>query len=375
MSRIAYVNGRYLPWRDATVHVEDRGYQFSDGVYEVCEVRGGRMVDERRHMARLARSLDELRIAMPMTPAALGVVMRETIAATGWRRHRLSADHPRGGAARPCLPAAGTAPAVVVTARNARLRGQRGARRRTASRWSPCRTTAGAGVDIKSISLLPNVLAKQAAREQGAREAWFVDRDGRVTEGLLQQCLDRHRRRQGGHPGRRQRHPARHHPDVLIEAIEAQGLTFEERPFTVAEALAAREAFLTSASQIVMPVVRIDGKPVGDGKPGPVAQALRQAFHRHAEWALTRLLADLAPFSPNLCLRRPAGVPCNGQVQVRVSESNNQGHGGLAIKPAGWGPRANKLGQRQWRPTAHKTCKTPSSTMSAKAKPRSRSSW
>ena len=107
MSRIAYVNGRYRPFREAKVHVEDRGYQFADSVYEVCEVRGGRLIDERRHMARLARSLAELRIPMPMSPRALGVVLRELVARNRTHlRRRLSADQPRRGAARPRLPIA-----------------------------------------------------------------------------------------------------------------------------------------------------------------------------------------------------------------------------------------------------------------------------
>jgi D-alanine transaminase len=284
MSRIAYVNGRYRPWRDATVHVEDRGYQFSDGVYEVCEVRGGRMVDERRHLARLERSLAALRIPMPMSPEALGVVMRETI-----RRNRIGngivyLQISRGVARRDhAFPPSGIAPAVVVTARSLDSAGNEAMAEKGVAvvtvpdnRWGR--------PDIKSIALLPNVLAKQTAREQGAREAWFVDRDGLVTEGsssnawivtgegkLVTRAAD----------SAILRGITR---DVLIGAISAQGLTVEERPFTVAEALAAREAFLTSATQIVMPVVKIDGKAVGDGKPGPLSRALRQAFHSHAEW-------------------------------------------------------------------------------------------
>jgi D-alanine transaminase len=118
MSRIAYVNGRYRPWRDATVHIEDRGYQFSDGVYEVCEVRAGRMVDESRHMARLERSLAELRIAMPMSRAALGLVMRETIGRNRVRNGIVYLQVTRGVARRDhAFPAPGTAPSVVVTAR------------------------------------------------------------------------------------------------------------------------------------------------------------------------------------------------------------------------------------------------------------------
>ena len=283
MSRIAYVNGRYLPRREATVHVEDRGYQFSDGVYEVCEVRDGRLIDERRHVERLQRSLGELRIRLPMSPAALGVVMRETI-----RRNRVHdgivyLQITRGVARRDhAFPPPGTRPSIVVTARNLDMaRSERAAAEGVAvvtlpdNRWER--------VDIKSISLLPNVLAKQAAREQGAEEAWFVDRDGKVTEGSSSNAWIV---TMGGKVVTRAadkgilRGITR---TVLIGVIEAQGLALEERPFTVEEAYGAREAFLTSASQIVMPVVRIDGRPVGNGAPGSVATALRKEFHRHAE--------------------------------------------------------------------------------------------
>jgi len=137
--------------------------------------------------------------------------------------------------------------------------------------------------DIKSVSLLPNVLAKQAAREQGAREAWFVDRDGHVTEGSSSNAWIV---TSGGKLVTRAADTAILRGitrDVLLGAITAAGMTLEERPFTVADALAAREAFLTSATQVVMPIVKIDGKLVGDGKPGPVARALRQAFHGHVQ--------------------------------------------------------------------------------------------
>jgi D-alanine transaminase len=284
MSRIAYVNGRYLPRRDAMVHVEDRGYQFADGVYEVCEVRAGRMVDERRHMDRLRRSLDELRIPMPMSLAALDIVMRETIRRNRVRNGIVYLQITRGVARRDHgFPPPGTIPSIVVTARNLDTAGNE----RTALEGIPVVTlpdTRWARVDIKSISLLPNVLAKQAARDQGAKEAWLVDREGRVTEGSSSNAwivtAD----------GRVVTRPAEIGilrgitRTVLIEALKARSLALEERPFTVEEAYAAREAFITGASQIVMPVVRIDGRPVGDGKPGPLATALRKDFHKHAEW-------------------------------------------------------------------------------------------
>jgi D-alanine transaminase len=283
MSRIAYVNGRYRPRRDAMVDIEDRGYQFADGVYEVCEVRGGRLVDERRHFARLGRSLGELRIAMPMSAAALGMVMREIIRRNRVRDGIVYLQITRGVARRDhAFPPEGTRPSVVVTARaldfagNEKLAAQ-GIAVITVpdNRWDR--------VDIKSVALLPNVMAKQTARERGAREAWFVDGDGCVTEGSSSNAWIV---TTGGEVATR---PATRGilqgitRAVLIEAIKAQGLTFVQRPFTVAEAQAAPEAFVTSASQIVMPVVKIDGRPVGTGKPGPVAMALRQAFHRHAE--------------------------------------------------------------------------------------------
>jgi len=283
MSRIAYVNGRYLPQHAATVHIEDRGYQFSDGVYEVCEVRGGRVIDQRRHLARLKRSLDELDIAMPMSETALAIIMRECMRRNRVHNGIIYLQITRGVARRDHgFPPPGTHPSVVVTARSIDFAGNE----RTAAEGLAIITVPDnrwQRVDIKSISLLPNVLAKQAARERGAKEAWFVDRDGQVTEGASSNAWIVTK---GGKVVTR---PADNGilrgitRSVLIGVIKAQGLEFEERPFTVAEAQAAREAFLTSASQIVMPVVRIDDRPVGNGAPGSVATALRAEFHRHAE--------------------------------------------------------------------------------------------
>ena len=285
MSRIAYVNGRYVPLASASVNVEDRGYQFSDGVYEVCEVKGGRLVDERRHMERLQRSLTELRIAMPMTPKALGVVLHEVVRRNRVRWGIVYLQITRGVARRDhAFPPPGTAPSIVVTARNlnfdsAEKLAAEGVAVVTVpdNRWER--------VDIKSVSLLPNVLAKQAAREQGAREAWFVDAEGRVTEGSSSNAWIVTRdgkvvTRQADHAILRGITRT-----VVLDVMKAQGLKLEERPFTVDEALAAREAFLTSASQIVIPVVRIDGQPIGNGAPGLIATALRRDFHACAEIA------------------------------------------------------------------------------------------
>ena len=283
MSRIAYVNGRYLPLAQAKVHVEDRGYQFGDGVYEVCEVRGGRLIDQRRHLERLQRSLAELRIALPMSLAALDVVLHEVV-----RRNRIGygivyLQITRGVARRDhAFPTVPVTPSLVVTARPLNLlRNEKLAEDGIAvvsvpdNRWGR--------VDIKTIGLLPNVLARQAAIEQGARDAWFVDKDGFVTEAASANTW------LVTASGTVVTRPADHSilrgitRTVLLEVIKAQGLKLEERPFTLEEAYAAREAFITSASQIVLPVVRINDRPVGNGAPGLLATALRQEFHRFAE--------------------------------------------------------------------------------------------
>jgi D-alanine transaminase len=283
MSRIAYVNGRYRLHRDALIHVEDRGYQFSDGVYEVCEVRSERLVDERRHMTRLTRSLAELRIDLPMPLSALGVVLHETVQRNRVRDGIVYLQVTRGVSRRDHgFPPPGTAPSIVVTARGHDL----AKAEEIAAEGIAVITMADirwARPDIKSVSLLPNVLAKQSARDAGAREAWFVDAEGFVTEGASSNAwivtAD----------GDIVTHPTDNRilngisRAVVLDVIAASGLRFVERAFSVAEARVAREAFGTAASQIVQPVVRIDGTAVGNGRPGPVATALRAAFHRHAE--------------------------------------------------------------------------------------------
>ena len=283
MSRIAYVNGRYLPHRDASVHVEDRGYQFADGVYEVCEVWNGQLVDERRHLDRLERSLRELRIDSPMSRAALGLVLREVVRRNGVTDGMVYLQVTRGVARRDHpFPPPGTPPSVVVTARRSDRKAQDALARQGVAvitvpenRWPR--------VDIKSVSLLPNVLAKQMAREAGAREAWFVDADGYVTEGAstnawivtAERTLVTRPAESGILRGITR--------TVALEVAASLGYAVEERAFTVAEALAAEEAFISAATTVVMPVVRIDGQTVGKGVPGPVATALRLKFHDFSE--------------------------------------------------------------------------------------------
>lgn len=285
MSRIAYVNGQYVPRKHASVHIEDRGYQFSDGVYEVCEVRGGRLVDQRRHMERLVRSLGEIRIKLPMPLSALNVVLHEIVARNRIKVGIVYVQVTRGVARRDHpFPSPSTRPAIVVTANTLDMaKSEAMAADGVAvitlpdNRWER--------VDIKAIALLPNILAKQTAREQGAREAWYIDKDNRITEGSSSNAWIVTRdgkvvTRQADNGILKGITRA-----VVIDTLRAQGLELEERPFTVEEAYEAREAFLTSASQLVMPVVRINDRPVGNGAPGLVSAALRRDFHRYAEFS------------------------------------------------------------------------------------------
>lgn len=285
MSRVAYVNGRYVPHAQASVHVEDRGYQFADGVYEVCEVYRGRLVDETRHLDRLERSLAELRIAMPMHRVALRVVLREVVARNRVRDGMVYWQVTRGVARRDhAFPAPGTRPSLVVTAKPI----DRAAAQAQAARGIAvltCPDNRWDRVDIKSVGLLPNVLARQLAKEAGAKEAWFVDRDGFVTEGAATNAWI------VAADGTILTRPAEHGilrgvtRTTILDAIRRDGLSLHERPFTVEEARAGREAFITAATTLVMPVVTIDGHPIGEGRPGPVARALRAALHEVAEIA------------------------------------------------------------------------------------------
>lgn len=279
MGRIAYVNGRYLPQAEAMVPIEDRGYQFGDGVYEVCEIRGGALIDEARHMERLRRSLKELSIAAPLAKGALALVARQVIARNKVKHGYVYIQVTRGVAPRDhCFPAKSVRPSLVITVRAIDpAKGEALAANGIAVvsmpdlRWKR--------PDIKTINLLPNVLARQAAKEKGGYEAWLIDAEGMVTEGAASNAWIV---TQDGVIVTR-------HIDnailrgvtriTLLELIAADGLRLEERSFSLAEAKRAREAFITGAATLVMPVVCIDGEPVGDGKPGPLARSLRKRFH------------------------------------------------------------------------------------------------
>ena len=276
MSRCAFVNGRYVAHGDAAVHIEDRGYQFADGVYEVIAVHQGGLVDEEPHMVRLARSLRELRMDWPMSERALGVVMREVI-----RRNRVwtgivYVQITRGSAPRDHKFPKHATPALVVTARRGKAPDPRlledGVKIITVDdiRWKRR--------DIKSTSLLPNCLAKQQAYDAGAVEAWLVDEEGLVTEGTSTNAWII------SQDGELITRPATH--DILngitrlalIRLAREEGLSLTERPFTVAEAKRAREAFYSSTTGPVMPVTEIDETVIGNGKPGTFVTKLYAVY-------------------------------------------------------------------------------------------------
>nr|WP_314435742.1 D-amino-acid transaminase [uncultured Brevundimonas sp.] len=282
MSRVAYVNGSYSAHGEAVVHIEDRGFQFADGVYEVWAVFDGRLADFDGHMARLHRSLNALRIDIPMSVAALTQVLRETIRRNRVRNGLVYLQVTRGTARRDHpFPHADTPPSVVVTAKSVNLsRGEAQALKGVAVltqpdiRWGRC--------DVKTVGLLPNVLAKQAAREAHAYEAWLVDDLGLVTEGASTNAwiVDEH--------GRLRTRDAQ--ANILkgctrtsLMALAAEhGVELDERAFSVEEAKRAREAFFTAAGAFVTPVVSIDGARIGDGAPGPITTRLRALYLERA---------------------------------------------------------------------------------------------
>jgi D-alanine transaminase len=282
VGHVAYVNGRYLPHGDAGVHVEDRGLQFADAVYEVFGVADSQILDEEEHLDRLERSVGEIGMAAPMGRAALKLVLREIA-----RRNRVTdgliyLQVTRGALRRDhAIPDTQPRPSLILTARNIGAgaldsRRQRGIAVVTMpdERWARC--------DIKSTALLPNILAKTTARRAGAFEAWLVDADGFVTEGSTTSAwiVDADGRlvtRDLSHailPGVTRR--------VILEAVAKSQMQIVERRFTVAEALAAREAFITAATLGALPVVTVDGKKIGDGKPGFITCRV-QELYLHAQ--------------------------------------------------------------------------------------------
>jgi D-alanine transaminase len=276
--RVAYVNGRYLPHGSAGVHIEDRALQLGDGIYEVFNIMGGIPLDEEPHLDRMERSLRELGMAMPMARSALKLVAREMIARNRMANGFLYLQVTRGAVKRDHIPPAdGPRPTLIMTMRAQDMAGlahrlEQGIAVSTQPdiRWGRC--------DIKTVQLLPNLLAKQAAKQAGAFEAWLVDDEGYVTEGsstnawivdgagavitrdLTNAIL----------PGVTRK--------VMMQAMADAQMMVVERKFTVAEAKAAQEAFISSATGAAVPVVAIDGARIGNGVPGPLTRRIRDLY-------------------------------------------------------------------------------------------------
>ena len=278
MSRVAYVNGTYQPHGQAVVHIEDRGFQFADGVYEVWSVFDGKLADFDGHMTWLHRSLNELRIAIPMTAEALKHVLKETVRRNRVRNGIVYLQVTRGAARRDHpFPSDDTPPSVIVTSKTVSMaRGETQAKNGVAVltqpdiRWGRC--------DIKTVGLLANVLAKQAAREAGAYEAWMVDEMGLVTEGSSTNAWivdENGKLRTRDTQANILKGVTR---TAIMELIAEHGVELDERPFSVDEAKRAKEAFFTAAGAFVIPAVSIDGTRIGDGKPGPITTKLRTLY-------------------------------------------------------------------------------------------------
>ncbi len=279
MARLAYVNGRYMPHADASVHIEDRGYQFADGVYEVITVMAGHLIDENPHFERLERSLGELSIEWPVTLRVLQLILRELVRRNDLENGIIYIQITRGVAPRNHQFPKGATPSLVITTKQINFSDDRKFAEGVSAisipdqRWLRC--------DIKTISLLPNCLGKQLASEAGAYEAWQVDNEGYVTEGTSSNAWIITK------DGRLVTRPV---SNAILNGVtrlrllsiaEQEGLVFEERQFTLEEAYVAREAFVTSATSFVTPIIKLDGKTIGDGVPGKVTVRLIDWYNEY----------------------------------------------------------------------------------------------
>lgn len=279
MARISYVNGKYLLHSEAMVHIEDRGYQFADGIYEYCAFYNHTLLDAGLHFKRLVRSLKELNIAAPMSMEALRIVIRELIERNGRADGGLYLQITRGVAKRDHPFPKEIRPAITITICGPKYpkpaEVKNGVRVITAkdNRWDRC--------DIKSVSLLANILSKQEASQQGAREAWLVLENGAISEGAVSNAYIINAK------GEIVTHPADTHilggvtRDVVLSLARANGIKVHEKPFTLNDVKAASEAFITSTSANVLPVTKVDDITIGKGKVGEVTQKLMSIYHAH----------------------------------------------------------------------------------------------
>jgi D-alanine transaminase len=271
MARIAYVNGSYLPLADAAVSIEDRGYQFADGVYEVCAVLNGWLVDWPQHLTRLARSLGELSIPVPMTDAALSLVVGNLLRVNRATDALLYVQVTRGVSRRDHPFPDQVRPALVMTVRPHDFR-RLVTRQGSGISIVTAKDQRWARRDIKSVGLLPNVLAKQAARSSGAFEAWLVGPDGIINEGTSSNAWIVSQEGVLVTPPKGPDILAGVVRDTLLRLAREHQMPVEERTFTVAEAKGAAEAWMTSTGTICLGITSIDGQLIGNGTPGPITR-------------------------------------------------------------------------------------------------------
>lgn len=279
MAQVAYVNGAYVPHGQAVVAIEDRGYQFADGIYEYIAFYNQTLLDGDLHFARLERSLSELSMQPPMGIAALRIVARELINRAGRTHGGLYIQITRGVAKRDHPFPKQTKPSLVMTICGPKTPKPREMEQgvevisQPDLRWARC--------DIKTVSLLANVLAKQEASKRQAREAWLVDEESMVSEGAVSNSyIITPQHALVTHPADRHILPGVTRA-VLLALARKEGIAVEERAFSLQEAKQAQEAFLTSTSANVLPVVKIDGQAIGSGKPGPLTKKLQQLYYAH----------------------------------------------------------------------------------------------
>jgi len=276
LARLAYVDGRYVAHNAASVHVEDRGFQFSDGVYEVISIVGRRLIDMEGHLDRLERSLKALDMPEPVSRPVLAMIMRELVTRNRVREGIIYLQVTRGVAPRDHKFPAGLKPTLVMTTKHVDFLNQKrlsdGVKVISIPdiRWGRC--------DIKAVALLPNCMGKTQAASAGAYEAWQVDTDGFVTEGTSSNAWiltrDNVLKTRGLGPDIL-RGVTR---DSLMRIAAEEGVTVVEEAFTVEEARDAREAFVTSATSFLTPVVKIDDRVIGNGAPGSLSCRLQRWY-------------------------------------------------------------------------------------------------
>ncbi|WP_027487628.1 D-amino-acid transaminase [Allorhizobium undicola] len=277
--RIVYINGEFLPENEAKISVFDRGFLFGDGIYEVTAVLDGKLIDSDLHMARLERSVKEIGGFLPVSTQEIVAIERRLMQENGLTEGLIYLQYTRGAEDRNFLWSEGLQPTLVLFTQAKKL--DHGKILETGLKVKIVPDQRWERRDIKSVCLLPQVLAKRIAADAGCDEAWMVE-DGFVTEGASSTAYivtadGRIITRANSNttlPGCTRA--------ALLQVAAEQGLIVEERPFSVEEAFAAVEAFLTSASNFVVPITSLDGRPVGDGKPGPVVKRLRALYMENA---------------------------------------------------------------------------------------------